>query len=41
MGQTREALTPTLAERWCWRAAVRDHARGVRRLDQKQVRDGV
>src|SRR2546429_339440 len=41
MGQTREAITPNLAERLCWQAAQRDDARVARRLYRKQVVDGV
>jgi hypothetical protein len=41
MGQTREALTQHLAERWCWQAAQRDDARVARRLYRKEVVDGV
>jgi Transposase DDE domain len=41
MGQSRDALTQNLAERVCWQAAHRDDARVARRLDRKQVVDGV
>src|SRR2546429_6712538 len=41
MGQTREAITPNLAERLCRQAARRDDARVARRLYRKQVVDGV
>src|SRR5256886_11798264 len=41
MGQTREAITPNLAERLCWQAAQRDDSRVARRLYQKHVVDGV
>jgi hypothetical protein len=41
MGQTRETITPNLAERLCWQAARRDDARVARRLYRKQEVDGV
>src|SRR5262245_31273315 len=41
MAQTREAIEQNLAERLCWQAARRDDARVARRLDRKQVVDGV
>jgi len=41
MGQSREAVTQNLAERWCWQAARRDDRRVARRLYGKQVVDGV
>jgi hypothetical protein len=41
MGQTREAITQSLAERLCWQAARRDDARVARRLYHKEVVDGV
>jgi hypothetical protein len=41
MGQSREAMTQHLAERWCGQAASRDDARVARRLYRKHVVDGV
>ncbi len=41
MGQSREAITQNLAERWCWQAAHRDDARVARRLSRQPVVDGV
>jgi hypothetical protein len=41
MGQTREAITPNLAERLCCQAAQRDDSRVARRLYRKEVVDGV
>jgi hypothetical protein len=41
MGQTRDETTQNLAERLCWEVARRDDARVARRLDRKQVVDGV
>jgi hypothetical protein len=41
MNHTREEGAQTLAERWCWHAARREDARMARRLDRKQVVDGV
>jgi len=41
MGQTPDASTPHLAERWCWESARRDDARVARRLDRKPWGDGV
>jgi len=41
MEQTREAITPNLAERLCWQAAQRAEARVARRLYRKGVVDGV
>lgn len=41
MGQSREAMTQNLAERWCGQVASRDEARVARRLYRKQVVEGV
>jgi hypothetical protein len=41
MGPTRHETTRNLAERLCGEVARRDDARGERRLDRKQVVDGV
>jgi hypothetical protein len=41
MEPTREAITTTLAERWCGQVAQRDDVRVARRLYRKQVVDGV
>jgi hypothetical protein len=41
MAETLEAMTPNLAERWCWQAARRNDARVARRLARKPVVDGV
>src|SRR6266516_2012990 len=41
MGQTHDEITQNLAERWCWQVARRDDTRVARRLDRKQLVDGV
>ena len=41
MQQTKEEITPNLAERLCWEVAHRDDARVARRLYRKQLVDGV
>jgi hypothetical protein len=41
MEHTREAITTNVAERLCWQVAQRDEVRVARRLDRKQVVDGV
>ena len=41
MGQTRDEIAQTLAERLCWQVARHDDARVARRLYRKQVVDGV
>jgi hypothetical protein len=41
MQQTYDEITQNLAERLCWQVARRDEARIARRLDRKQVIDGV
>jgi hypothetical protein len=41
MPQTREEMTPNLAERRCWEVARRDDARVARRLYHKHGVDGV
>jgi hypothetical protein len=41
MGQTHDAITQNLAERWCWQVARRDDTRVARRLYRQQVVDGV
>jgi Transposase DDE domain len=41
MRQTREEIRQNLAERLCWEVARRDDRRVARRLDRKQVIDGV
>jgi hypothetical protein len=41
MGQTRDETTRHLAERRCWEVVRRDDARVARRLDRKQMVDGV
>ena len=41
MQQTKEEMTPPLAERLCWEVACRDDGRVARRLYRKQLVDGV
>ena len=41
MGQTREEITPNLAERLCGEVARREDSRVARRLYRKQVVDSV
>jgi hypothetical protein len=41
MGQTREHLTPNVAERLCWQVARRDDTSVARRLYRKPLVDGV
>lgn len=41
MKQTTEAIAQNLAERLCWQVARRDDSRVARRLNRKQVVDGV
>ena len=41
MGQTREQLTPHVAERVCWHVARRDETRVARRLYRQPRVDGV
>jgi len=41
MDQTREAMAQHLTERLCWLVARRDDTRVARRLQRKQVVDGV
>ena len=41
MGQTHDAITQHLAERWCWQVARRDEARIARRLSRQPLVEGV
>lgn len=40
MGQTHDAITQHLAERWCWQVARRDEARIARRLSRQPLVEG-